>query len=94
MILINSFVDNVLRPRLVGRHLSISPLAIILSLLFWNFVLGPMGALMAIPLTVALKKALLDRFEETRVLSKLIEGGGGRAGPDNTEASSDESKRI
>jgi predicted PurR-regulated permease PerM len=92
MIVINSIVDNVLRPRLVGKHLSISPLAIILSLLFWNFVLGPMGALMAIPLTVALKKALLDRFDETRVLAKLIEGGRGEGGNDAPSPAADETK--
>jgi predicted PurR-regulated permease PerM len=55
---VNTLVDNVIKPKIMGEGLGITPLMIILSLLFWAFVLGPVGALMAIPLTIAIHKTL------------------------------------
>jgi predicted PurR-regulated permease PerM len=48
----------------MGQGLGISPLVIILSLMAWMFVLGPVGALLAIPLTIALSKILPLLTEE------------------------------
>ena len=55
---INIVFDNVVKPKVMGQGLGISPLVIILSLMAWMFVLGPVGALLAIPLTIALSKIL------------------------------------
>ena len=55
---INIVFDNVVKPKVMGQGLGISPLVIILSLMAWMFVLGPVGALLAIPLTIALAKIL------------------------------------
>lgn len=54
-IAVNLAVDNMLEPRLMGRALDISPLVLLLSLLLWGFILGPVGALLSFPLTVALR---------------------------------------
>ncbi len=52
---VNLAVDNMLEPRLMGRTLDISPLVLMLSLLVWGFILGPVGALLSFPLTVAVR---------------------------------------
>ena len=63
-ILINNLVDNVLKPKLMRQGLDISILVIFLSLLFWNWVLGPSGAILAIPLTLLLKRCVAELVTE------------------------------
>jgi predicted PurR-regulated permease PerM len=57
-IAVNLVVDNVLEPRIMGRAVGISPLVILLAMLFWGFILGPIGALLSVPLTVIVKTGL------------------------------------
>jgi predicted PurR-regulated permease PerM len=54
LMLANLISDNVIKPKVMGEGLGLSPLAIVLSLMFWAFVLGPMGAVLAVPLTIAI----------------------------------------
>lgn len=53
---VNFIGDNVIKPKVMGGGLGLSPLVIVLALLGWGVVLGPMGALLAIPLTLTLKQ--------------------------------------
>ena len=46
---------NVLYPKIIGSRLQLNPLAVTLSLLFWGWLWGAMGLLLAVPLTAALK---------------------------------------
>ena len=55
---VNFIGDNVVKPKLMGSGLGLSPLVIVLALLGWGVVLGPMGALLAIPLTLTVKELL------------------------------------
>jgi len=55
---VNFIGDNVVKPKLMGSGLGLSPLVIVLGLLGWGVVLGPMGALLAIPLTLTVKELL------------------------------------
>jgi predicted PurR-regulated permease PerM len=55
-ILVNAVVEQVLKPRFIGRELELSALEILVSLLFWSWVLGPVGAIVAVPLAIALKR--------------------------------------
>lgn len=57
----NVGLGNVLEPRLQGRGLGLSPMVVFLSLIFWGWLLGLVGILLAIPLTMTAKLA----FEET-----------------------------
>jgi predicted PurR-regulated permease PerM len=53
--LINNVLDNVIGPRFVGREMKISALLSFLSVIFWAWVLGPTGAILAVPLTVLIR---------------------------------------
>ncbi|MCK7521635.1 MAG: AI-2E family transporter [Ignavibacteriales bacterium] len=53
---INFVIDNVLKPRFMATGLHISFLAVMLSLLFWGWVLGPAGAILSVPLTLAVRR--------------------------------------
>ena len=55
---VNFIGDNVVKPKLMGSGLGLSPLVIVLALLGWDVVLGPMGALLAIPLTLTVKELM------------------------------------
>lgn len=52
---INNVIDNVIGPRFVGREMKISALLSFLSVIFWAWVLGATGAILAVPLTVLLR---------------------------------------
>ena len=47
------FFGNVVDPRLEGKLMSLSPFGVLLSIVFWGWLWGPAGALLAVPLTVA-----------------------------------------
>jgi predicted PurR-regulated permease PerM len=55
---INALMEYVVKPRFIRQGLGISPLMVLISLLFWAWVLGPVGAILAVPLTVALKRVI------------------------------------
>ena len=54
-VVVNTLFGNILEPNLMGRRLGLSTLVVVLSLLFWYWVWGPLGALLSVPLTVVVK---------------------------------------
>jgi AI-2 transport protein TqsA len=74
-LIINTAVDNGIAPRYMGRGLGLSTLVVFLSLVFWGWVLGPLGALLSVPMTVMVKRLFLERFDETRALALLMAPG-------------------
>jgi predicted PurR-regulated permease PerM len=73
----NTVIGSILEPRIMGRGLGISTLAVFLSLLFWGWVLGTVGVFLAVPLTMALIIAL-EASPQTRPIAILL-------GPEVTE---------
>jgi predicted PurR-regulated permease PerM len=74
-VVINGGVQNFIQPKLMGAGLNLSPLVVVLSLFFWTWVLGPMGALLAVPLTMIVKDVILDSYDDTRGLADLMSAG-------------------
>jgi predicted PurR-regulated permease PerM len=59
------FAINVLYPKLIGRRLQLNPLAVTIALLFWGWLWGAMGLILAVPITAALK-IIFDHIEKLR----------------------------
>ncbi|MBN1911145.1 MAG: AI-2E family transporter [Pirellulales bacterium] len=81
-VVINVLVGNVLEPRIMGRGLGISPLVILISMIFWGWALGAVGMLLSVPLTIAAKVGL-EGLPETRWIALLMSDrpGEAKAGP-------------
>lgn len=69
-VLINGSVENIIKPRIFGQGLRISPLVVFVSLFVWSWLLGGIGAILAIPLTL-LVVSVLENFEVTRWMAAL-----------------------
>ncbi|MBN2124726.1 MAG: AI-2E family transporter [Deltaproteobacteria bacterium] len=68
---INVVTGSVIEPRYMGRTLGLSTLVVFLSLVFWGWVLGPVGMLLSAPLTITAKIAM-DDWEDARWFSTLL----------------------
>lgn len=70
-LLINGFLGNFLEPMLLGRRFGISTLVVVISVIFWGWVWGPVGMLLAVPLTMLLKVAM-DNSSDFRWIAVAI----------------------
>jgi len=73
-IVINFVVDSVIKPRFIQKDLGISYAVAFLFLLLWSWVLGPIGAILAVPIAMIVK-AILESGKETRWLAYLMGDG-------------------
>jgi len=69
---LNFDVQTVIQPKFVGETADISVTVTMLALVFWGWVLGPLGALLAIPLTLLTKAVFVDIDPATRWIDALI----------------------
>jgi len=70
--LINGFFSNVLAPRMYGKGLDLSTVLSLVTVLFWIGVLGPIGGLLAIPLTALIKSAILASYGDSAWLAMAL----------------------
>lgn len=70
-LVINILVGNILEPKIMGSGIGLSPLVIWVTMAFWGWVLGPVGMLLSVPLTMTLKIAL-NGNEKTRWIALLL----------------------
>jgi len=68
---VNVIMGNVVEPRFMSHGVGLSTLVVFISLVFWGWVLGPVGMLLSVPLTMIVKLALEAR-EDTRWIAVLL----------------------
>jgi len=79
---INFVIQSIIQPKIMADAVNLSLTLTFLSLVFWAFVIGPAGAVLAVPLTLLTKALLLDVDPNTRWISSLVTGGS--APPEDT----------
>ena len=68
---VNIIIGSFIEPKYMGKELGLSTLVVFVSLVFWGWVLGPVGMLLSVPLTITVKLAL-DSKPETQWLGHLL----------------------
>ncbi len=69
---INTVIGNLMDPHIMGRRMGLSTLVVVLSLLFWGWLWGPIGALLSVPLTMVTKIAL-QNVPDLRWIAVLLD---------------------
>ena len=72
--LVNVVIQSVIQPRFVGNAVGLSTSLTFLSLVFWTWILGPLGALLAVPMSLFFKAFLVEADPELQWLDPLISG--------------------
>jgi predicted PurR-regulated permease PerM len=68
----NTIIMTFFQPKLAGNAVGITPTVAVLSLLLWSYVLGPLGAILAVPATLLVKTLLVDIDPRARWLNAFI----------------------
>ncbi|MDA7744183.1 AI-2E family transporter [Porticoccaceae bacterium] len=72
-VVVNFLMGSAIEPRWMGKGLNLSPLVVFVSLVFWGWILGPVGMLLSIPLTIIVKIALAAN-KDTQWISVMLGG--------------------
>ena len=67
------FIGNVIEPRVMGEGLELHPVVILIALVFWGLLWGPMGAILAVPITAVIRIATA-RFVSLKMVSDIMAG--------------------
>jgi len=71
--LIQVLMGTILEPVFMGKSFSINVITILVMLMFWGFLWGIPGMILAIPITVFVK-IILEQFPKTKVIADLMSG--------------------
>jgi AI-2 transport protein TqsA len=80
---INIVVQTMIQPRFTGDAVGISPTVAFLSLIFWAYLLGVLGALLAVPATQFVKSLLVDHSTSGQWFGAFLNSGGRKRGQPN-----------
>jgi predicted PurR-regulated permease PerM len=83
---VNFVIQSVIQPRVVGDKVGLSGTLTFLSLVFWTWVVGPVGALLAVPLTLLMKALLVEADPHLQWALPLISGTPEKSEPELTPA--------
>jgi predicted PurR-regulated permease PerM len=75
VIILNSTVEYVVAPTMTGKSLSLSPTIVFIMFFFWSWLLGPVGMLVSMPITVLLMLVFASDAN-TLFLARLLGSGG------------------
>jgi AI-2 transport protein TqsA len=70
-VVVNIVLGNLIEPKVMGKGLKISPLVVFLSMVFWGWVLGPIGMILSVPMT-SLVKIALESYKDTRGIAIML----------------------
>lgn len=82
--LINGTVENLIKPRMLGNQLKISPAVVVIALFVWGWLLGAVGAILSTPLTLFML-SILEGFDSTRWVTVLLRTAGTGAAVEDAE---------
>ena len=71
--LVQVVFGTILEPVFMGKSFSINIIAVLVMLMFWGFLWGIPGLIMAIPITVFIK-IILEQFQGTKIIASLLSG--------------------
>ncbi|MFC4370284.1 AI-2E family transporter [Citricoccus nitrophenolicus] len=69
---LNFVIQAVIQPKFTGESVGVIPTVSFLSLLFWAWILGPLGAILALPATLLLKAIMIDADPQSRWINSFI----------------------
>lgn len=75
IILINGMADEVLKPKFMGEGLDLAPIMVIFSVTIWSAVLGPLGAILGVPVTMIIKELILEADTQNAWIARLMGKG-------------------
>jgi len=81
-VILNVIAEYVLFPRYAGKGLNTPPWVVLVSVFFWGWLLGPLGTLIAVPITLLIR-VLLSNFTEARWLVDVLGGDATSIGSDD-----------
>ncbi len=70
-VVVNVTVGSIMDPILIGRQLRLSPIVVLVSLVFWGWTWGPIGAFLSVPLTITLRM-VLERIQGLQPFAELM----------------------
>jgi predicted PurR-regulated permease PerM len=76
---VNFIIQSVLQPKFQGDALGLTTTLTFLALVFWTFVLGPLGAILALPMTMLVKAVFVDVDPDYAWLGRLLSGDPGES---------------
>jgi len=85
IVIINAFFDEVVKPKFYGEGLDLAPVMVILSLAVWTTILGPLGAILSVPVTMIFKELVLEADEQNAWLARLMSKGDQEPPPEQSE---------
>ena len=71
LILVQVTIGNVVEPKVMGERLGLSPLVVVLSLIFWGWLWGPVGMILAVPIVSGLR-IICENIETLRPVSRFL----------------------
>jgi AI-2 transport protein TqsA len=85
IVIINGFAENVVKPKYMGKGLNLSPFVVVFSVVFWTAILGPLGAILSIPMTLIFKELIFEADPQNSWLGTLMGAGASAVAPERLE---------